>query len=103
MAEAGQGSGVTGYTGAMDNDRAWIDVREQVKAELRERYPDWQIWYVPSASDSRATWHARPRLKIDADTPGLLEAGILSMSQQASNGFDPEGDTPDRAKGSQGV
>lgn len=71
---------------------------EQAKAKLRERYPDWHIWYVPA--DRGVIWCARPRTYVSADTPALLEAGILSASQPDSKGFDPEGDTPHRVKGS---
>lgn len=37
---------------------SWND-REAEK--LRTRFPDWEIWYVPSATTRQATWCAKPK------------------------------------------
>jgi hypothetical protein len=56
---------------------------ETAKAELRERFPGWQIWYVPNITGG-PTWHARPLGQLDAATPeglaGQIEREAVALS-----------------------
>src|SRR5215467_7708129 len=45
------------------------------RRELERQFPGWEIWYVPREPDS-ATWCARPRMLIGADSPEDLAAAI---------------------------
>jgi hypothetical protein len=45
------------------------------RRELEQRFPGWEIWYVPREPDG-ATWRARPRMLIDANDPEDLAAAI---------------------------
>jgi hypothetical protein len=61
------------------NDGAVNNSIDNDLAALRERFPTWQIWYVPHAVDGSLTWCANPRAKQDdrrnvlhADSPGHL-------------------------------
>lgn len=71
---------------------------EDEKAQLRARYPDWQIWYVPNPHGG-PTWCARPRPNLTAGSAAEL-AQVIEAAERASDGFDPESDTPERVKGS---
>lgn len=68
-------------------------------AKLRQAYPGWRIWHVPG--NGRGTWCAQPLPLINVGSPDEL-ARAIEAAQPDSKGFDPEGDTPVRAEGSQG-
>lgn len=48
-----------------------------MKALLRQRFPDWDIWYVRLATARRTVWSARPKghpvATIQAWSPDELE------------------------------
>lgn len=54
--------------------QSWED---QMKALLRQRFPDWDIWYVRLATARRTVWSARPKghpvATIQAWSPDELE------------------------------
>ena len=84
-----------GYTGPMTQD-------DHALARLREAYPGWNIWHVPSSA-GKGTWCAQPRPLINVGSPDELMRAIETASpgscQQESKDFDPEGDTPVRNMG----
>ena len=43
--------------------------------ELQRQFPGWEIWYVPREPDG-ATWCARPRMLIGAESPEDLAAAL---------------------------
>jgi len=51
------------------------------RRELEQRFPGWEIWYVPREPD-RATWCARPQMLIKADSPEDLAAATGSAHGQ---------------------
>jgi hypothetical protein len=52
------------------------------RRELERQFPGWEIWYVPREPDS-ATWCARPRMLIGAESPDDLAAAIRAAHGQA--------------------
>ena len=51
------------------------------RRELERQFPGWEIWYVPRESDG-ATWCARPRMLIGAESPEDLAAAIRAAHGQ---------------------
>ena len=56
---------MTSFLGALDRE----------KAELEERHPGWQIWYVPHL-DRTVTWCARRNPLLNEASPEDLSAAI---------------------------
>ncbi len=45
------------------------------RRELERQFPGWEIWYVPREPDG-ATWCARPRMLLSAESPEDLAAAV---------------------------
>ena len=49
-------------------------VHDRIRAQLQERFPGWQVWWVKKTGKGYI-WCARPNPLINADTPeDLIEA-----------------------------
>jgi hypothetical protein len=48
-----------------------LEELDQIRRELQNEYPGWQIWYV-FHHDGPATWHARPKPWLNAPSPDDL-------------------------------
>src|SRR6516225_12133519 len=58
---------------------------DQAVAALRERWPDWQIWYVPRAIGGLlwcARLHSDHKTLINAQSPDELEELIAARMEQ---------------------
>ena len=51
------------------------------RCELERQFPGWEIWYVPREPDG-ATWCARPRMLISAESPENLGAAVRAAHGQ---------------------
>lgn len=56
-----------------------------LKRDLEERFPGWQVWYVPHL-DRSVTWCARPWPLLNEDSPEHLAEAI----GQAAGGAGPD-------------
>ena len=52
-----------------------LDELDRIAAELRQRNPGWQVWFVPRTGQA-ALWCARPWPLLNAQSPEHLEAEI---------------------------
>jgi len=50
------------------------DPRDEIRAQLAQEFPGWQIWYVPSQGGT--TWCARPNPLLNAGSPEHLREAI---------------------------
>jgi hypothetical protein len=50
-----------------------VSAEDAQLAELRRRFPPWEVWYVPSAVRKGGTWCANPWAKKD-DRRNVLHA-----------------------------
>jgi hypothetical protein len=58
---------------------------DQAVAALRERWPDWQIWYVPRAIGGLlwcARLHSDHKTVINAESPEELEEQLVGRAEQ---------------------
>src|SRR5690242_2617042 len=58
---------------------------DQAVAALRERWPDWQIWYVPRAIGGLlwcARLHSDHKTVINAESPEELEEQLVGRTEQ---------------------
>jgi hypothetical protein len=58
---------------------------DQAVAALRERWPDWQIWYVPRAIGGLlwcARLHSDHKTVINAESPEWLEEQLAGRAEQ---------------------
>jgi hypothetical protein len=58
---------------------------DQAVAALRERWPDWQIWYVPRAIGGLlwcARLHSDHKTVINAESPEGLEEHLADRAEQ---------------------
>ena len=58
---------------------------DQAVAALRERWPDWQIWYVPRAIGGLlwcARLHNDHKTVINAESPDELEEQLAGWTEQ---------------------
>ena len=58
---------------------------DQAVAALRERWPDWQIWYVPRAIGGLlwcARLHRDHKTVINAESPDELEEHLTDRAEQ---------------------
>ena len=58
---------------------------DQAVAALRERWPDWQIWYVPRAIGGLlwcARLHRDHKTVINAESPEELEEQLVGRAEQ---------------------
>lgn len=60
-----------------------LDELDRIAAELRQRNPGWQIWFVPKLGKD-ATWCARPWPLINSTSPEQLEADIAQAHAEAA-------------------
>ena len=51
------------------------------RRELERQFPGWEIWYVPREPDG-ATWCARPRMLLSAESPEDLAADVRAAHSQ---------------------
>ena len=51
------------------------------RRELERQFPGWEIWYVPREPDG-ATWCARPRMLLSAESPEDLAAAVRAAHGQ---------------------
>lgn len=51
------------------------------RRELERQFPGWEIWYVPREPGG-ATWRARPRMLLSAESPEDLAAAIGAAHSQ---------------------
>jgi hypothetical protein len=51
-------------------------------SDLRDRFPLWQIWYVPRAAGRGATWCANRLPHLEADSPAEL-AELMTAAERA--------------------
>jgi hypothetical protein len=61
---------------------SYLQELDQIAAELRQRHPGWQVWFVPGIGT--VTWCARPYPLINAQTPEQLEAEIAQAHAEAA-------------------
>jgi hypothetical protein len=54
---------------------SFLTEQDQIKHELEERHPGWQVWYVPH-NDRTVTWCARPNPLLNEASPEDLSAAI---------------------------
>jgi hypothetical protein len=50
--------------------------RDRLKAELEERFPGWQVWYVPLTPSRGTIWCARRIPQLEAESAEDLAALI---------------------------
>src|SRR5262245_33281062 len=58
---------------------------DQAVAALRERWPEWQIWYVPRAIGGLlwcARLHSDHKMVINAESPDELEEQLVGRGEQ---------------------
>ena len=63
---------------------------DRLKRQLEERYPGWQVWFVPHL-DRSVTWCARPWPLLNEDSPEHLAEAI---EQSGTTGKDNSGWLP---------
>ena len=51
---------------------------DELKRELEERHPGWQVWFVPHSLNRTVTWCARPNPLLNEDSPAHLSEAILA-------------------------
>ena len=51
------------------------------RRELERQFPGWEIWYVPREPDG-ATWCARPRMLLSAESPEDLAAAVRAAHSE---------------------
>lgn len=56
---------------------------DRTKAELKKRFPGWNIWYVPQYGDHVA-WCAQPFPLTNSDSPEHLAEEILHAHEAAA-------------------
>jgi hypothetical protein len=54
---------------------SYLTELDEQMAALRQRYPDWHIWYVPGLNRT-VTWCAQPWPLINVDSPEHLAEAI---------------------------
>jgi hypothetical protein len=52
-----------------------LNALDLIKRQLEERFPGWQVWYVPHL-DRTVTWCARPWPLLNEDSPEHLAEAI---------------------------
>ena len=62
---------------------SYLQELDRIKDELQERFPGWQVWYVPRLHQS-ASWCARPWPLLNAQTPDHLAAEIGQARAEAA-------------------
>lgn len=62
-----------------------LNALDQIKAGLEERFPGWQIWYVPHG-DRTVVWCARPWPLLNASSEKELADEILIAHQEPPEG-----------------
>jgi hypothetical protein len=62
---------------------SWLTELDRTRDELREEFPDWQIWYVPHSQDRDVTWCAKPKPLINAESPEQLRTEITQAQKTA--------------------
>ena len=65
---------------------SYLERLDQIAAELRQRHPGWQIWYVPQLGRDSA-WCARPWPLLNATSPEHLEAEIAQAHAEAAENW----------------
>jgi hypothetical protein len=58
---------------------------DEAVAALRERWPDWQIWYVPRAIGGLlwcARLHSDHKTVINAESPDELEEELVNRTER---------------------
>ena len=58
---------------------------DRARAGLRERWPDWEIWYVPRAIGGLlwcARLHSDHKTMINAESPDELEEHMAARMEQ---------------------
>jgi hypothetical protein len=60
---------------------SYLNALDRIQAELQERYPGWQIWYVPHINRT-VTWCARPWPLLNEDSPEHLAEAIEQADTQ---------------------
>jgi hypothetical protein len=59
-----------------------LEELDQMRRELQNEYPGWQIWYV-FHHDGLATWHARPKPWLNAPGSDHLRKLINEASPRS--------------------
>jgi hypothetical protein len=54
---------------------SYLTELDELRRQLEEQNPGWQIWYVPHL-DRSITWCARPRPLLNEDSPESLAQAI---------------------------
>lgn len=54
---------------------SYLQELDRIKQGLEERFPGWQVWYVPH-HDRHITWCARPLPLLNEASPDDLAAAI---------------------------
>jgi hypothetical protein len=62
---------------------SYLQELDRIKADLAERFPGWQIWFVPH-SDRTVVWCARPWPLINAQSPEFLVSEIRKAHEEAA-------------------
>jgi hypothetical protein len=57
-----------------------LEELDQMRRELQNDHPGWQIWYV-FHHDGSATWHARPKPWLNAPSPDDLRKLISEATR----------------------
>lgn len=62
---------------------SYLQELDRIKAELEERFPGWQIWFVPN-TDRTVTWCARPWPLLNSTSPEHLVAEIAQAHSESA-------------------
>jgi hypothetical protein len=54
---------------------SFFDGLDAIKADLEDRFPGWQVWYVPH-NNRTVTWCARPHPLLNENSPEDLAQAI---------------------------
>jgi hypothetical protein len=54
----------------------WISDLDKIRDKLKEKYPEWNIWYVPHAVTREVTWCAQPKPILNQASADWLENAI---------------------------
>ena len=72
----------------------YLDMLDELKRQLSERYPRWQIWFVPRTGQP-AAWCARPLPRLEADSAeALSEAIAQAESHLLAGAVEPRHTSP---------
>jgi hypothetical protein len=58
---------------------SYLQELDVIKASLEDRFPSWQIWYVPHSGNRTVTWCARPHPLLNEASPEDLAEAIQRL------------------------